>query len=126
MSKVLAFGGFALAGAFILDQSCDGGRTLNFFREKLVTFKRWVAGDDRKEEFKAILYVEGNEPNPDGAGNQANPDVEGNQANPDVEGNEPNPDGAGNQANPDGAGNQANQDDVVNELNMEMHWFLDR
>ena len=92
MSKVLAFGGFAVAGAFILDQSCDGGRTLNFFREKLVRFKRWVAGDNRKEEFKAITYVEGN------------------QAILDVEGNVP---------NSDGAGNQANLDDVVNKLKLE-------
>ena len=42
-------------------------------------------------KFQAITYVEGNEPNPDGACNQANPDVGGNEPNPDVVCNEPNP-----------------------------------
>ena len=59
ISTVLAFGEFAVAGALILDHSCNDGRTFNFLREKMVRFKRWVAGEDRN----------------------MNPDVENNEAN---------------------------------------------
>ena len=49
---ILAFGGFAIAGAYILDHYCNGGRSLDFLKEKLIGFKRWVAGDERKKKIE--------------------------------------------------------------------------
>ena len=50
--KVLAFGGFAVAGALIQDHSCDNKRTLNFIRDKIVEFKPWIVEDKRQKRIQ--------------------------------------------------------------------------
>ena len=96
--KILAFGGFAVAGAFILDHSYNGGKALNFFKEKFARFKMWVAGDDRKKEIKK------------------NEDDESKEANENIESNEAYPTSADTPVDPIGACIQANQGDLFSEL----------
>ena len=96
---ILAFSGFAVPSAFILDHYFNGGRAFDYLKEKFKGFKRWFAGD------------------PNGAGVQANPSGGGVQANPNDADIQANPNGAGIQAYPNGAVVQTNQDDVVSELN---------
>ena len=92
---ILAFGGFAVPGAFILDHSYNGGKAFNFFKEKLARFKMWVAGDDTKKKFKK------------------NEDDESNEVD---ESNEAYPTAADTSVDPIVAGIQANQGDLVSEL----------
>ena len=79
--KILAFGGFAVPGAYILDHSYNGGKALNFVKEKFARFKMWVAGDDRKKVIKKNEAGESIEVNSNGADTTVDPIDANSQAN---------------------------------------------
>ena len=92
---VLALGVFAVASVFRIDHFFNGGRALDFFRQKYTGLRRWFA----------VVQA-----NPNDAVVQANPNGAGIQANPNC---------AGVQANSNDAGIQVNKDDVVSKLNLK-------
>ena len=49
VSKILA-----ISGAFISGHSCNGGRTLKFFRKRIEKVKSWVVGVCRQKQIQML------------------------------------------------------------------------
>ena len=91
---ILASGVLTIAGAFILDHFCNGGRALDFIMKKFTGFRRWIANHHRNGAV--------------GQANQKDADIEANLNNAVV------------QANQDNADTKAIWNDVISELKLKV------